>query len=120
MASTTADVTQAADGVFSIHGKGLKLTSKDDIAPYCKVLADMGSDVREIRLGGNTLGVEACQDLAEIIKTKKHLEVNQYKWRLKLCDKAAEWCICWIDCRLCRHIYRSPDYRDSSGSPGAV
>ncbi|KAA8894132.1 hypothetical protein FN846DRAFT_786953, partial [Sphaerosporella brunnea] len=32
-------------------------------------------DVEEIRLGGNTLGVEACKALAEVLKTKKNLQI---------------------------------------------
>lgn len=71
-----ANVTSSSNGVFSIHGKGLKLTSREDAEPYVAALREMGNDVREIHLGGNTLGVEACEALAEVIKTKSSLEVR--------------------------------------------
>lgn len=74
--AAAASLTKAADGVFSIHGKGLKLTTRDEVAPYCKALEEMGPEVTEIRLGGNTLGVEACQALAEVIQTKRQLKVS--------------------------------------------
>ncbi|KAI5789152.1 hypothetical protein EDC01DRAFT_617070 [Geopyxis carbonaria] len=32
-------------------------------------------NIEEVRLGGNTLGIEACKALAEIIKTKKNLKI---------------------------------------------
>jgi Ran GTPase-activating protein 1 len=73
-----ANLTSSSNGVFSIHGKGLKLTSREDAEPYVVALREMGSEVREIHLGGNTLGVEACEALAEVIKTKSNLEVGMY------------------------------------------
>ena len=71
-----ASMIKSSGGVFSIHGKGLKMTTRLDVAPYLKILEDMGEDVKEIHLGGNTLGVEACEALADIIKTKKNLQVS--------------------------------------------
>ncbi|CAD6566284.1 MAG: hypothetical protein CYPHOPRED_000544 [Cyphobasidiales sp. Tagirdzhanova-0007] len=70
-----ASMIKSSGGVFSIHGKGLKMTTRLDVAPYLKILEDMGEDVKEIHLGGNTLGVEACEALADIIKTKKNLQI---------------------------------------------
>ena len=76
----TAEISAMSSGpVFSIHGKGLKMTSRQDIEPYTKILEDMGQSVKEIHLGGNTIGVEACQALADVIKTKKSLEVSLCK-----------------------------------------
>lgn len=87
--SATADVAQSSDGVFSIHGKGLKLNTREDMQPYIDVLDKMGDDnVREIRLGGNTLGVEACQALAESIKKQKSLQVRLL---LSLSDEGWLW-----------------------------
>jgi Ran GTPase-activating protein 1 len=74
---SSASITQADNGIFSIHGKGLKLTSKADIQPYVDILEQMGQDVKEIHLGGNTLGVEACQALASVIQTKKSLQARR-------------------------------------------
>jgi Ran GTPase-activating protein 1 len=72
----SAKITQAADGVFSIHGQGLKLTSREDAEPYVKALQEMGQNVKEVHFGGNTLGIEACEALAEVITTKHELEVR--------------------------------------------
>lgn len=71
-----ANLTQASSGIFSIQGKGLKLTSRDDAQPYVQALQEMEEDVREIHFGGNTLGIEACQALAEVIASKTNLEVG--------------------------------------------
>lgn len=72
-----ANLTQASSGVFSIHGKGLKLTSAEDAEPYVKALHEMGQEVNRIHLGGNTLGIEACEALAKVIATKSNLEVRK-------------------------------------------
>lgn len=72
-----ANLTSSSNGVFSIDGKGLKLTSREDAEPYVAALREMGpASVREIHLGGNTLGIEACEALAEVIKTCSQLEVR--------------------------------------------
>lgn len=52
--------------IFSIHGEGLKLNSRADIEPHLKVLRAM-TDVEEVHFGGNTLGVEASEALAETL-----------------------------------------------------
>lgn len=77
-----ANLTQASSGVFSIHGKGLKLTTRQDAEPYVKALEEMGDAVNRIHLGGNTLGIEACQALASVIATKPNLEVRLDRWLL--------------------------------------
>jgi len=61
--------------VFSLEGKGLKLDTAADAEPHIKALRDNNA-VEEIRLGGNTLGVEACEALAKVLKTKKSLQVQ--------------------------------------------
>ncbi|SZF04904.1 unnamed protein product [Blumeria hordei] len=60
--------------VFSLEGRGLKLDSLADVEEHIKPLRSM-QDVEEIRLLGNTLGVEACQAIGEVIATKKSLQV---------------------------------------------
>jgi Ran GTPase-activating protein (RanGAP) involved in mRNA processing and transport len=60
--------------IFSLEGKGLKLDTKDDVEAHIKDLRAM-EDVEEIRLLGNTLGVEACKVLGEVLETKKTLQV---------------------------------------------
>jgi Ran GTPase-activating protein 1 len=61
--------------VFSLEGKGLKLDTAADLEPHIESLRSM-SDVEEVRLLGNTLGVEACKALGEVLETKKSLQVN--------------------------------------------
>jgi len=60
--------------VFSLEGKGLKLDTKEDVEAHIRPLREM-QDVVEVRLLGNTLGVEACKVLGEVLGTKKSLQV---------------------------------------------
>jgi Ran GTPase-activating protein 1 len=60
---------------FSILGKNLKAQSRADIEPYISEL-ERFEDVEEVHFGGNSLGVEACQAIAEVLKTKKNLKVS--------------------------------------------
>ncbi|EKD19049.1 ran GTPase activating protein 1 [Drepanopeziza brunnea f. sp. 'multigermtubi' MB_m1] len=50
--------------IFSLEGKGLKLDTAADVEAHIKALRE--HDIEEIRLQGNTLGVEACKLLGEI------------------------------------------------------
>jgi Ran GTPase-activating protein 1 len=61
--------------VWSLEGKGLKLDTAKDLEPHIESLKKM-DDVEEIRLLGNTLGVEACKVLGEILETKRSLQVS--------------------------------------------
>jgi Ran GTPase-activating protein 1 len=60
---------------FSILGKNIKAQSRADLEPYISELEKF-EDVEEVHFGGNSLGVEACQAIAEVLKTKKSLKVN--------------------------------------------
>ncbi|KAH7087214.1 hypothetical protein FB567DRAFT_444113 [Paraphoma chrysanthemicola] len=60
--------------VFSLEGQGLKLTTAADIAPHIQAL-ERNDAVEEVRLLGNTLGVEASAALATVLQTKKSLKV---------------------------------------------
>ncbi|KAL2212557.1 RNI-like protein [Sarocladium strictum] len=61
------------DKVFSLAGKGLKLTSAEDLEPHIAELI-ASEDVEEIQLLGNTLGIGACKRLGEVLSTKKTLK----------------------------------------------
>ncbi|KAG8820088.1 hypothetical protein FRC17_010256 [Serendipita sp. 399] len=63
--------------VYSIHGKGLKLNTREDIEPYLAELKGI-PDVEEIHIGGNTLGAPACQALADVLKGLKSLRVANF------------------------------------------
>lgn len=58
---------------FSLRGKGLRLDSEADVEPHLKELREL-PNVKLIDLSGNTVGVEAAQALAQVIKTKTTLE----------------------------------------------
>ncbi|KAL7628173.1 Ran GAP Rna1 [Parahypoxylon ruwenzoriense] len=65
----------AASGkVFSLEGKVLKLDTAQDLEAHIGPLRAM-DDVEEVRILGNTLGVEACKLLGEVLATKKSLKV---------------------------------------------
>jgi Ran GTPase-activating protein 1 len=61
--------------VFSLEGKGLKLDTTADVNAHIQPLREM-EDVEEVRFLGNTLGVEACKTLGEVLETKKSLRVR--------------------------------------------
>lgn len=59
--------------IFSLQGRGLKLDTRADIAPY---LAEHDPAViEEIHFGGNTIGIEAAESLAEFLKKTEVLKV---------------------------------------------
>ncbi|KAI9819624.1 MAG: hypothetical protein M1827_007074 [Pycnora praestabilis] len=65
----------ASSKIFSLEGKGLKLDTAADTESHLDALRN-NDTVEEIRLGGNTLGVEACKLLASVLETKKTLQVE--------------------------------------------
>lgn len=60
---------------LSLHGKGLKLNTREDIEPYLKDID--ATLLEEIHLGGNTIGVEASQALAEFLAKTQVLKVRK-------------------------------------------
>lgn len=62
--------------VFSLEGKGLKLTTAEDIEPHIQDLKT-NDQVEEVKFLGNTLGVEASEALAKVLETKKNLKVSR-------------------------------------------
>ncbi|KAK7725153.1 Ran GAP Rna1 [Botryosphaeria dothidea] len=63
--------------IFSLEGKGLKLTTAEDIEPHIQALKD-NSDVEEVVFVGNTLGIGASEALAKVLETKKSLKVANF------------------------------------------
>jgi Ran GTPase-activating protein 1 len=63
--------------IFSLANQSLKLDSADDITPHLAPLLDSDT-VREIHLGGNTLGAPACAHLATVLRQKKTLRVADF------------------------------------------
>ncbi|KAJ1333730.1 Ran GTPase-activating protein 1 [Microdochium nivale] len=60
--------------VFSLEGKALKLDTAQDLEAHIAPLR-ASDDVEEVRILGNTLGVEACKLLGEVLATKKTLKI---------------------------------------------
>ena len=59
--------------LFSLSAQSLKLDTAEQTEPHLKPL--VASDtVTEIHLGGNTLGVPACETLASVLRTKRTLQ----------------------------------------------
>ncbi|KAL1594739.1 Ran GAP Rna1 [Nothophoma quercina] len=67
----------SSEKLFSLEGKGLKLTTAEDIEPHIKALQENDA-VEEVRFLGNTLGIEACEALAKVLETKKSLKVANF------------------------------------------
>ena len=67
----------ASSKLFSLEGKGLKLDTAEDIQPHIQELKD-NADVEEVRFLGNTLGIGASEALAEVLATKKNLQVANF------------------------------------------
>ena len=65
----------ASPKVFSLEGRGLRLDSAADIEPHIQPLKE-DAEVEEVRLQGNTLGIDACKALAGVLKDKKTLKVR--------------------------------------------
>lgn len=61
--------------VFSILGKNLKANTKAELEPYISQLEEM-EDVEEVHFGGNSLGIEACEAIANVLKKKTNLKVS--------------------------------------------
>jgi Ran GTPase-activating protein 1 len=59
---------------FSIHGKGLRIDTKEEIVPLIQQMRAIPG-LEEIHLGGNTFGTEACIVLAEELKRIDTLKV---------------------------------------------
>lgn len=59
--------------VFSVKGQALKLDTVADLQKHIGPLQD-STDVEEVHIEGNTIGVEASKSLAEILETKTTLK----------------------------------------------
>jgi len=63
--------------IFSLEGKGLKLDTAEDIAPHIEALRS-ATDIKEVRLLGNTLGIGASEALAKALEPQKDLETANF------------------------------------------
>lgn len=53
----------------------LKFDTLLSIQPYLDQL-ELVKELKEVRFGGNTLGIEACAGVAHALSTQKSLQVN--------------------------------------------
>ena len=61
---------------YSIEGLGLKLNTREDIAPYLSQIEPNITQLEEIHLCGNTIGVGAAQALAEVLHKASEIRVR--------------------------------------------
>ena len=102
----------AMSTILSLHGKSLKLDTREDIAPY---LADVDPAIlEEIHFGGNTIGVEASKALAEFLKKAVSLKVRLRPAHLT--ESFTRDATRFLGCRLRRHLYRTSHLGDSTVS----
>jgi Ran GTPase-activating protein 1 len=60
--------------IFSLANQSLKLDSAEATTPHLSSLRSSPEQYTEIRLNGNTLGIPACQSIAEILPSLVNLE----------------------------------------------
>lgn len=75
MVSPINEYTLEDNTVFSIEGKGLKLNTAEDVQPFVDTILQM-DDLQEIRMSGNTIGVEAGMALASALQSRKNIKVS--------------------------------------------
>jgi len=61
---------------YSIEGLSLRLNTREDIAPYLHQIEPNITQLEEIHLCGNTLGVGAAQALAEVLRKASAIRVR--------------------------------------------
>lgn len=63
--------------IFTLGGRALKLNTAEDIAPHIEKLK-LNDGVEEVWVNGNTLGIGACEALADALRGKKYLKVKKF------------------------------------------
>lgn len=91
--------------IFSVQGRGLKLDTRGDITP---ILAEYDpAVVEEIHFGGNTIGIEAAQTLAEFLEKTENLKVCPTPVRSR--DATEAHPVSCLGCRLRGYLHRTPN-----------
>ena len=65
--------------IFTLHGRGLKLDTRADIEPYLT-----GFDpalIEEVHFGGNTVGIEASEAIADFLGKTTSLKVRVFHFQ---------------------------------------
>jgi Ran GTPase-activating protein 1 len=63
--------------VYSIEGKSLKLNTAEDVKQFCEEIKAL-KGLTEIKLSGNTFGVDAAKAIAQAMRDQEELRVFQY------------------------------------------
>lgn len=69
-----------SDTIFSLQGRTLKFDTTASIEPHLVEL-DQINELIEVKLGGNTFGVEACAAIAKALVSKSDLQVSHTSCR---------------------------------------
>jgi Ran GTPase-activating protein 1 len=64
----------ASSRILSLDGRGLKLNTRQDLEPWLRDVDP--SIIEEIHFGGNTIGVEASQALAQFLDKATAIKVR--------------------------------------------
>ena len=64
----------AASKTFSLGAKGLKINTAEELRPHIQEFID-NDDLESVAFSGNTIGVEAAEEIGRILKNKKKLKV---------------------------------------------
>lgn len=83
----TAIPIEQTDKLYSLVGKQLKLDDAAAVQPYLDQLASL-PDVEEVRFGGNTLGIQACEAIAKELESKRNLRVSSAHSPFVLSDRS--------------------------------
>lgn len=98
----------ASNNIFSLEGKGLKLDTAADLEAHIAELR-ANDNIEEVRILGNTLGVEACKLLGEVLATKKNLSVSIFPHVLNIHVLTNSHL---LGRESCRYLHRSTSQRD--------
>ena len=113
MTAPTSTTTTTPPGVFSIEGRGLKLDSAEDVRGLVvEPLERESGHWLEIRLQGNTFGLEACRAIAKCLRDQPKLKVSESAVQ---CMRAVLIILCspptltsYARPPMCAHLLRSP------------
>ncbi|KAL1960706.1 hypothetical protein VTO42DRAFT_6536 [Malbranchea cinnamomea] len=102
--------------VFSIEGRGLRFDSAADLEPLIKPLIDSTDVYTEVRFGGNTFGVEACELLGRVLckQTKLHTANLADIFTSRLLSEIPPALSCLLGALLDLHTLQTVDLSDNA------
>lgn len=77
--------------IFSLQGRGLSLNTREDVEP---LLANADPAlVEEVHFGGNTIGIEAAEAIADFLRKTQVLKVRFYQKMPRICFDTSVICV---------------------------